>query len=112
MPTTKQFTGLTALVTGASSGIGAATAVALAAEGANVLVHYNTREADAKAVLEKVRAHGVEGELLRADLAHMDGVHSLVHDVAGRRIDILINNAGSLIKRTHVLDFTEELWDQ
>ena len=112
MPNTKQFTGLTALITGASSGIGAAAAAAFAAEGANVLVHYNSRETDAKAVLEQVRARGAEGELLHADLSNMDGVHSLVEAIAGRRIDILINNAGSLIKRTRVLEFTEELWDQ
>lgn len=112
MPDTKPFPGLTALVTGASSGIGAAAATAFAAGGANVLVHYNRQEAEAKAVLDSVLSHGVQGELLRADLSNLDGVHSLINAISGRRIDILINNAGSLIRRTRVLEFTEELWDQ
>ena len=112
MPDNKTFAGLTALVTGASSGIGAATAVAFAAQGADVLVHYNRQESEAKAVLDSVHKHGVKGELLRADLSQMDGIHELVKSIAGRRIDILINNAGSLVKRTRMLEFTEELWDQ
>ncbi len=112
MSDTKPFTGLTALVTGASRGIGAAAAVSFAAQGADVLIHYNSEEAGAKAALDGIRAHGVQGELLRADLSNMDGIHTLTHALAGRRIDILINNAGSLIRRTRVLEFTEELWGQ
>lgn len=112
MSTNKPFEGLTALVTGASIGIGAASAVAFAAHGADVLIHYNSSEADAQAVLKQVRAHGVKGELLRADLSHREGVHALIKAIEGRRIDILINNAGSLIKRTRVLEFPEDLWDE
>lgn len=107
----KNFEGMTALVTGASSGIGAATATAFGARGAQVLVHYNRQEGEARKMIERVRDGGGHGELLQADLTTMDGVRSLAQALAGRRIDILVNNAGSLIQRTRVLDFSEKLWE-
>ena len=103
---------MTALITGASSGIGAASATAFGARGARVLIHYNLQESEAQRIIERVRDAGGHGELLRADLTTMDGVRSLVQALAGRRIDILVNNAGSLIRRTPVLNFTEELWEK
>src|SRR5208283_3349862 len=98
--TTSDFQGLTVLVTGASSGIGAATAVAFASRGAHVLIHYNRQAEQAAQVLAAVRQAGAQGELLQADLSHMDGVRALIEALAGRRIDILVNNSGSLIRRT------------
>ncbi len=112
MDSLKQFGGMTALITGASSGIGAASATAFGARGARVLIHYNRQENEAQRIIERVRGAGGQGELLRADLTTMDGVRSLARAIAGRRIDILVNNAGSLIQRTPVLNFTEELWEQ
>ncbi len=112
MDSVKKFGGMTALITGASSGIGAASATAFGARGARVLIHYNRQENEAQRIIERVRGAGGQGELLRADLTTMDGVRSLVRALAGRRIDILVNNAGSLIQRTPVLNFTEELWEQ
>ncbi len=112
MDKVKNFEGMTALITGASSGIGAASATAFGARGARVLIHYNRQESEAQRIIERVRGAGGQGELLRADLTTMDGVRSLARAIAGRRIDILVNNAGSLIQRTPVLNFTEELWEQ
>ena len=112
MDNVKNFGGMTALITGASSGIGAASATAFGTRGARVLIHYNCQESEAQRILERVRGAGGQGELLRADLTTMDGVRSLARAIAGRRIDILVNNAGSLIQRTPVLNFTEELWEQ
>ena len=112
MDKVKNFEGMTALITGASSGIGAASATAFGAQGARVLIHYNRQENEAQRIIERVRGAGGQGELLRADLTTMDGVRSLARAIAGRRIDILVNNAGSLIQRTPVLNFTEELWEQ
>lgn len=106
--------GKAALITGGSSGIGAATAVALAKSGANILLHYNSSEDGARAVEKQVREAGSSAELVRADLANRNGTRELTRAIAARRepIDILVNNAGSLIQRTPVLEFTEELWDQ
>ena len=112
MNTDRTLENKTALVTGASSGIGAATAIALAAQGANVIVHYNSKHADAEAVLAKVLEKGGQGELIQADLSTVEGSRMLAEFAGTRAIDILINNAGSLLARTKVLDFTEELWER
>lgn len=109
---TISLTGKNALVTGASSGIGAATALALAAVGANVVVHYNSQQDEALAVLDKIRSAGSEGDIVQADLSTQHGTDSLCRFAGRRQIDILINNAGSLVQRTRVLDFTPELWEK
>ena len=103
---------MTALVTGASSGIGAAAVHAFGTRGAHVLVHYNRQEDEARRVLERLEQAGGRGDLVQADLSNMDGVRRLVKAVEGRSIDMLVNNAGSLIQRTRVLDFSEELWER
>jgi len=103
---------MTALVTGASSGIGEATAIALAREGANVIIHFNSKRKEADAVLNKSRSLGVEAEAVQADLTTMEGTLELARFAEGRAIDILVNNAGSLIARTKVLEFTPELWEK
>ena len=88
MDNVKNFEGMTALITGASSGIGAASATAFGARGARVLIHYNRQESEAQRINERVRGAGGQAELLRANLTTMDGVRSLVRALAGRRIDI------------------------
>ncbi|MGH9328376.1 MAG: SDR family NAD(P)-dependent oxidoreductase [Terriglobia bacterium] len=109
-----EFQGATAVVTGASRGIGAETAYALASCGAFVLVHYNTGEQEASTVLERIRRAGGDGALMQADLASSEGIHRFLDllDSNGRSVDILVNNAGSLIQRTPFLNFTEELWNR
>lgn len=91
------LTGKTALVTGASRGIGRASALALAAAGAQVLVHYGRNAAEAKAVVEEIRTAGGRAEALAGDLAAPDGAHKLaaeVRRIVGARLDILVANAG------------------
>lgn len=109
-----RFKGMTAVVTGASRGIGAETAFALASRGAFVLAHYHTsHEASAK-LLDRIRAAGGKAELVQADLSQSNGIQRFVSMIQERNLplDILVNNAGSLIQRAAFLDLTEELWDR
>jgi NAD(P)-dependent dehydrogenase (short-subunit alcohol dehydrogenase family) len=87
----KELTGQIALVTGATSGIGRATAIKLAAQGATVLVH-GRDGARAAAVLEHIELAGGKARFVSADLSTPEGVRSLVEQAGA--IDILVNNAG------------------
>src|SRR5258705_3839711 len=89
--------GKTALVTGASRGIGRPSALALAQAGAQVLVHYGSGEKAAAAVVAEIRQAGGRAEKVAADLPASDGPHSLaprVRAIVGDRLDILVANAG------------------
>jgi 3-oxoacyl-[acyl-carrier protein] reductase len=87
----------TALVTGASRGIGRATAVALAKAGAHVLVHYGRSTQEAESVVAGIRSHGGRADAIRADLGTPDGATLLakeVRSIVGERLDVLVSNAG------------------
>jgi NAD(P)-dependent dehydrogenase (short-subunit alcohol dehydrogenase family) len=106
------LSGKTALVTGASRGIGRATALALARAGAQVLVHYHRAEKEADAVIAEIRRTAGRAEKVDGDLALKGGPHQLagrVRRVVGERLDILIANAGvslsAAIEDTAVDDF-------
>src|ERR1700693_836519 len=91
------LSGKTALVTGASRGIGRASALALAQAGAQVLVHYSSSEKEVVAVVAEIRKAGGKAEKVGADLRKPDGAHTLVKRVraiVGDRLDILVANAG------------------
>lgn len=86
-----------ALVTGASRGIGRATALALAAAGAKVLVHYGKSADEANSLVEAIRKNGGQAEALGMDLLSADGPSELakgVKNAVGDRLDILVLNAG------------------
>jgi 3-oxoacyl-[acyl-carrier protein] reductase len=88
--------GKVALVTGASRGIGRATALALAAEGAAVVVNYVARQDDAERVTSEIEAGGGQALALRADVSREAEVSALVAEAQHRlgAIDVLVNNAG------------------
>jgi 3-oxoacyl-[acyl-carrier protein] reductase len=91
------LSGKTALVTGASRGIGRASAVALAKAGAQVLVHYSSGEKEATQLVAEIQAAGGKAEKVTADLRKADGPHVLaerVRAIVGSRLDILVANAG------------------
>ena len=106
------LSGKTALVTGASRGIGRASALALAEAGAQVLVHYGRGKAEAEAVVQEIRNAGGRAQAVTADLAAPDGAQALakeVRSIVGDRLDILVSNAGisraATIEETTVEDF-------
>jgi 3-oxoacyl-[acyl-carrier protein] reductase len=106
------LSGKTALVTGASRGIGRARAGARGQAGAQVLVHYNGGEKDATAVVAEIRKAGGKAEKVTADLRASDGARALaerVRAIVGGRLDILVASAGiakaGTIEETTVEDF-------
>src|SRR3981189_1071678 len=106
------LTGKTALVTGASRGVGRASALALAAAGAQVLVHYGHGEKEADGVVAEIRKAGGRADAIATDLAAADGAGKLARQarsIVGDRLDILVANAGVLkaatIEETTVEDF-------
>jgi 3-oxoacyl-[acyl-carrier protein] reductase len=103
----------TALVTGASRGIGRATAVALAETGAHVLVHYGRFAQEAKSLVDNIRAKGGRADAIRADLGTPEGATLLakeVRSIVGERLDVLVPNAG-ITKAATIKDHTVEDFD-
>jgi 3-oxoacyl-[acyl-carrier protein] reductase len=103
-----------AWVTGSSTGIGAASAVALARQGCRVAVHYNRSEDEAREVMEQITASGGDAMLVGGDVSDAGEVERMAREVEDRygRLDILVNNAGSLIERRSFSEMTEDLWDR
>ena len=91
------LSGRAALVTGASRGIGRATALALAAAGADVAVNFRVSEEEARGVAEEAAALGAAAVAVRADVSERDDVRGLVDAVAGHfgRLDIVVSNAAA-----------------
>jgi len=107
------LSGKVALITGGSSGIGAAAAKVFAELGARVALSYHNNETGGHQVRDEVAAAGGEVIAVKADVRQAADIHALV-DVtveAFGPIDILVNNAGSLVQRQKLLQITEERWD-
>lgn len=108
------LTGRVAWVTGSSTGIGRAAALALAAEGCDVAVHFTRSEDAAREVAGKVKESGGEALLVRGDVSSAADVKRMVAEVEDHfgRLDILVNNAGSMVERASLEEMTEEVWDE
>ena len=103
----------TALVTGASRGIGRATALALAEAGAHILVHYGRSAKEAESVVAEIQTKGRRADAISADLAAPDGAALLakqVRSIVGYRLDVLVLNAG-ISKSERIADHTTEDFD-
>jgi 3-oxoacyl-[acyl-carrier protein] reductase len=102
--------GKIALVTGASRGIGRASAAALARAGAHVLVHYGRSAEEAGSLVSEIQANGGRADAVSADLALPDGAALLarqVRSLVSDRLDVLVLNAG-ISKAARIADYTVE----
>lgn len=106
------LTGKTALVTGATRGIGRAIALKYASEGADVAFTYRSQHEAAQSLLAELEAMGVKAKAYTSDAADFQDAHSVVEDVKAvfGKIDILVNNAG-ITKDGLMMRMSEEQWD-
>lgn len=106
--------GKAVLVTGASTGIGAALAIAYAEQGCRVALHYNSSVDEAETVAAKIRASGGEVFLTRGDFGKSADVTRVVEESARHfgRLDGLVNNAGGMLGRVPYSEMTDEQYDK
>lgn len=100
-----------AIITGASRGIGRSTALALAAEGANVVVNYASSSTAAEEVVKTITDAGGNAIALQADVSKLDQVDTLINKTLEKfgRVDVLVNNAG-ITRDTLLLRMKPEDW--
>jgi 3-oxoacyl-[acyl-carrier protein] reductase len=105
--------GKAVLITGASTGIGAAAARAFGRNGARVAVNFNASIDEAEEVASAIRASGGEAVLVRGDVTKAEAAAEIVARTveAFGGVDVLVNNAGALIKRTRVEDYSDDYLD-
>ena len=101
-----------ALVTGASRGIGRSIAIQLAEEGYNVVVNYAGNKEKADAVVEEIKAKGVESFAIQANVANGDEVKAMIKEVVSQfgSVDVLVNNAG-ITRDNLLMRMKEQEWD-
>ena len=109
----KALQGQVAVVTGAAKRIGRSIALRFAEAGAHVVVNYDSSQAEAEALVEEIKAKGVNAAAVQGNVAHRDDVQKLFHAVEAQfgRLDILVNNAGMFFSAKFE-ELTEEQWDR
>jgi 3-oxoacyl-[acyl-carrier protein] reductase len=102
------------LVTGASTGIGAAAALAFARAGSKVVVHYNASREAAESVVARAREAGARADAIHGDVTGAGEVRRIVAETMALhgRVDVLVNNAGGMVGRIRIEDYTEDYLQQ
>jgi len=108
------FEGQVVWVTGSSTGIGRAAALAFAKQGADLVVHCHNSRLEAETLVQEIEQIGRKVLLVQGDVADRQQVEQMVAQITQvyGRLDILMNNAGSMVKRAILEDLDEELWDR
>src|SRR3954469_9385362 len=114
MPMQEDLKGKVALVTGGARDIGRATALALAKNGAAVVVNYNASADRARALCDEIRSAGGRAVSVKADVTRIEEIKRLVEEASAAfgRIHILVNNAGGLLARKALGEMDMAFWDE
>lgn len=106
--------GKVVLITGASSGIGRATAELLASKGAKIIVNYLSNKKGALETVQCIQENGGDAIIIQADVTIKEQVNAMVDQALASfgKIDILINNAAGGIRQSTFMDASEELWEE
>lgn len=108
------LSGKVILVTGASSGIGLATAELMASKGANVIINYHSNVKGAREAVQRIQEKGGEAIAIQADVRNKEEVDSMVEQAISSlgTIHVLVNNAGGGVRQSTFMDMSEELWEE
>jgi NAD(P)-dependent dehydrogenase (short-subunit alcohol dehydrogenase family) len=108
----RSLAGQVALVTGGAKRIGRSIALRLAAEGADLMINYNTSRADAEAAFEEIRGRGRKASAIQADVSKRDDVKKMFAATEREfgRLDVLVNNAGAFFAAKFE-ELTDDQWD-
>jgi len=108
------LSGKVILVTGASSGIGLATAELMASKGAKVIINYHSNVNGAREAVQRIQKKGGEAIAIQADVRNKEEVDSMVEQAISSlgTIHVLVNNAGGGVRQSTFMDMSEELWEE
>jgi len=108
------LSGKVILITGASSGIGLATAELLASKGAKVIINYHSNVSGATEAVQRILENDGKAIAIQADVMNKEEVNTMVEQAISSfgKIDVLVNNAGGGLRQSTFMDMSEELWEE